>query len=108
MGTENRMNHFDGLPMQGKFNERMQEYLRREVGAAIDIMLRDDTLFHVFDVDQQGRLVFVMAIVPRSSLAAFEANMQPSAPFPRSDAKPQRAATPGPREGNVTPDTEGK
>lgn len=58
-------------------NPRMQRYLRREVSAAIEHMIRYQSLFQVFDVDDKGEFVFLMAIIPKTAVAQFEPYMKP-------------------------------
>lgn len=85
------MMHSNGQPLEGPgFNARMQEYLRCEVGTAVEMMIRDNTAFHLFDVDKNGQFVFIMAIIPKSAVASFEEHTRPSEAL--------SAATPGPRK----------
>lgn len=52
--------------------QRMEEYLRREVLTALEMILRDNATLHVFDMDSEGRYVFLMAVVPKTAIRDWE------------------------------------
>ncbi len=57
-------------------NERMKDYLRREVSTGLEMMFRDNAAAHLFDVDKQGQYVFFMALVPKEAVSKIEPFMK--------------------------------
>lgn len=88
------MIHLSGQPGDSPPNPRMQEYLRREVPIALEHMIVNRAAFHVFDMDKEGKYVFLMAAIPRESISQFEQYLNPS--------EAPRAATPVRHETNKT------
>jgi hypothetical protein len=75
------MEHQSGQPMKGSWNDAMKEHLRREVAVAVEMMIRDNSAFHVFDVDKKGEYCFLLSIVPKAALRRCEEYLDVSAPL---------------------------
>lgn len=45
--------------------DKMKAYLRENVRTGLEMMIRDNSNGHVFDLDSERVFVFVMAVVPR-------------------------------------------
>lgn len=77
-------------------NARMKEHLLKNVVKGIAIMIRDNSAFHVFDCDEGGDYVFVMAVAPKGSIP--EQYMTPSAPLQRANAEDTQSVSESPEE----------
>jgi hypothetical protein len=78
-------------------NERIAAYLRENVATGLEMMIRDGSTGHVFDVDADGLLVFVMAVVPKAEFEKAKLFTTPSAPL-RAETPVQRETKDNPGE----------